>query len=90
MYALLSGGYPSFMEILVILVIALLLFGNRLPQMARSLGKGLREFKSGVKGVTQEFESAAEEAEAKPEELPDVAKDDGSASHQKDETKVEA
>ena len=38
-------GWP---EILVILVIILLLFGaKRLPDLARSLGKSLREFKKG-------------------------------------------
>jgi sec-independent protein translocase protein TatA len=38
-------------EILVILVIGLVLFGNRLPGLARSLGKGLVEFKQVVSGV---------------------------------------
>jgi len=35
-------------ELLVILVIVLILFGaNRLPQLARSLGSSLKEFKKG-------------------------------------------
>lgn len=38
-------------EILIILGIALLVFGSKkLPDIGRSLGRGLREFKSGVKG----------------------------------------
>jgi len=41
-------------EIVVILVIALLLFGKRLPEVGRSLGKGIVEFKKGIKGVEDE------------------------------------
>jgi sec-independent protein translocase protein TatA len=38
-------------EILIILVIALVVFGpKRLPEMGKSLGKGIREFKSSVTG----------------------------------------
>jgi len=36
-------------EWLIVLVIALLLFGHRLPGMARSLGSGITEFKRGLK-----------------------------------------
>ena len=36
-------------EWLVVLVIALLLFGHRIPGMARSLGSGITEFKKGLK-----------------------------------------
>lgn len=37
-------------EMWVILLIALLLFGHRIPGMARSLGSGIVEFKRGLKG----------------------------------------
>lgn len=38
-------------EILIVLVIALIVFGpKRLPEMGRSLGKGIREFKDSVTG----------------------------------------
>ncbi|MEO0479924.1 MAG: twin-arginine translocase TatA/TatE family subunit [Planctomycetota bacterium] len=36
-------------EYLIILVVVLLLFGNRIPSMARSLGSGIVEFKRGLK-----------------------------------------
>lgn len=47
-------GMPGTWEWLVILVIALLLFGKRLPEIARSLGKGITEFKKGLHDVKDE------------------------------------
>ena len=42
-------GFP---ELLVILLVCLLLFGaNRLPEIGRSLGQGIREFKKSIKDV---------------------------------------
>ena len=41
----------SWPEILILLLVALLVFGpKRLPEMGRSLGRGLREFKDSVTG----------------------------------------
>jgi len=38
-------------QIIIVLVIALLIFGpKRLPDMGRNLGRGLRDFKSGIAG----------------------------------------
>ena len=49
-------------EILIILAIALLLFGaKRIPELARSMGKGIREFKKGL----NEIESTEEEKKDK-------------------------
>lgn len=48
---------PSGTEWIVILVVALLLFGRRLPEVGRSLGTGLVEFKRGLRGITDEVDS---------------------------------
>src|ERR1043166_1590348 len=44
------------MEILVLLVLGVLLFGRRLPEVGRYLGKGIVEFKKGVKGLEDEID----------------------------------
>jgi sec-independent protein translocase protein TatA len=42
-------------ELMVVAFIALLLFGKRLPEVMRSLGKGVTEFKKGMSGIEDEF-----------------------------------
>jgi len=46
---MIAFGIPGGWEWIVILVAVLLLFGHRLPTMARSLGSGITEFKRGLK-----------------------------------------
>jgi sec-independent protein translocase protein TatA len=43
-------GAPGPMEIIIVGMVVLLLFGNRLPSVMRSLGVGITEFKKGIKG----------------------------------------
>ena len=45
-------------EMLIVLVIAVLLFGKRLPEVGRSLGKGIIEFKKGLNDIKNEVDSA--------------------------------
>jgi len=63
-------GLPGHIELLICLVVALLLFGNRLPSVMRSLGRGIVEFKKGVQGIEDDVNDAASGANqpAKPKE----------------------
>lgn len=45
---------PGPWELGIIVIIALLLFGRRLPEVGKSLGKGIVEFKKGLKDVQDE------------------------------------
>ena len=47
-------------EVIVILIVALLIFGSRLPEVGRSLGRGLVEFKEGLKGTAAHLMSENE------------------------------
>lgn len=51
------GGVGT-MEWVIIGVVAVLLFGKRLPEVGRSLGKSLMEFKKGMAGIEDEIRNA--------------------------------
>ena len=51
----LAFGQFTPLELLVIMVIALLVFGKRLPDVARSLGRSVTEFKKGMSEVTDDL-----------------------------------
>ncbi len=49
-------------EIVIILVVILLIFGGKkLPELARGLGQGLREFKTATREIKEEVENAAKD-----------------------------
>ena len=52
-------GGISPMEMMIVAGIALLLFGKRLPEVARSMGKGIVEFKKGIAGIEDQVDSSA-------------------------------
>jgi sec-independent protein translocase protein TatA len=59
----------GYQELLIILVIVLILFGaQRLPDLARSLGSSVKEFKKGVNELNKDDAAAATTTTAKKEE----------------------
>jgi sec-independent protein translocase protein TatA len=62
-------------ELIIILVIALLIFGpKKLPELARSTGKAINEFRKASSGVLDEEEEKKEEKESKKKEEEKVEK----------------
>lgn len=52
----LAFGFPGSWEWILILIVALLIFGRRLPDVARSVGKSIVEFKRGIRDVHDDIE----------------------------------
>ena len=93
-------GLPSVggLELIIILMILLLFFGaKRLPQMGRSLGHGIKEFRKGVSGSasgsTKEDDDQVQEEDRKEEEKPSlngVAARSEELSHAEKEAEAQA
>lgn len=64
-------------EIMLILFVVLLLFGaNKIPELARGLGKGMREFKDATNGIQREIQESARKIEQEGNQITkDIAKD---------------
>lgn len=68
MNTLLFLGSIGWQEILVIFLIVLLLFGGRkIPELMRGVGKGVKNFKEGMKDVEGDMKDIKKEIEAEPE-----------------------
>jgi sec-independent protein translocase protein TatA len=76
---------PGGWEWILILIVALLVFGRRLPDVARSVGRSIVEFKRGIKDIETDIDQQSKLDRSKPGKLdhtPD-AENDGVASSSK-------
>ncbi|GMV98634.1 MAG: hypothetical protein AMXMBFR83_29830 [Phycisphaerae bacterium] len=77
-------GLPGGMEWVVIAMIGLLLFGRRLPEIAKSMGKSVVEFKKGLRGVEEEIDRAGDQDMLPP---PDKTQNNAPASPESRESR---
>ena len=73
--ATLAFGLPGGWEWAAILILGLLIFGRRLPEVGRSVGKSIVEFKKGVKGIEQEIEEESTRSSRSTAQLKDDSTD---------------
>lgn len=52
-----SLGWP---EMVILGILGVIIFGKRLPEVGRSMGKGIVEFKKGLKGIDDEIDDAVQ------------------------------
>lgn len=94
----LAFGWPGGPEWIVLLVLGLLIFGKRLPDVGRSIGRGIVEFKRGIKGIEDDIDDESDRPR-KSDQLPererrdlptddDDARRDAVSSREKEKEKV--
>lgn len=78
---------PSPGEMLLVMLVALLLYGGELPKVARSWGKSLAEFKRGFSGIQKEFNQVFQDEPRRiPYHDPVYSHDAGTVDTHNDET----
>ena len=70
-------GLPMGGEWIILLILGLLIFGRRLPEVGRSLGRGIVEFKRGIRGVEEEVEEESTKPAKSRKSLPEDRDDRG-------------
>ncbi len=76
--SVLSFWTPGPVEIIIVLLVALVIFGSRLPKIARDIGRSLTSFRKGLREVQDEIETEVEKTDAEKTAKSEVAaaKDD--------------
>lgn len=70
----LAFAIPGGWEWIIILVVALLIFGKRLPDVARNIGKSLTEFKKGIREAKETKEDIEKDVREVKDNIVDQAK----------------
>ncbi len=66
MNVILAWSFPGGWELVLIVLVILVFFGaKRIPDLARGLGRGIREFKDATKGIKDEIDEGAKDSENK-------------------------
>ncbi len=69
--AMIFGGGPGWQEMVLLLVIVLIFFGpKRLPELAESVGKSLKKFKSATRDASDEVKREMDEIKKEVKEEP--------------------
>ncbi|MEZ5000425.1 MAG: twin-arginine translocase TatA/TatE family subunit [Bacteroidales bacterium] len=67
--------FISGQEIFIVMVVVLLLFGaNKIPEIAKGLGKGMREFKKATDDIKKEFDESTKEVKKDIKDISDTVK----------------
>jgi sec-independent protein translocase protein TatA len=74
---------PGYGELIIILLVVLLVFGKRLPEIARGMGRSLTEFKKGINEGNVDTDDVADDAVKAKSDAADGAKDASGAQGSK-------
>ena len=66
MQTILAFAFPGGWELILIVLVVLIFFGaKRIPELARGLGRGIREFKDATKEIKNDIEDGIQEEDKK-------------------------
>ncbi len=85
---LIIPGIPGWTELIVIAFVGLLLFGRRLPDVGRSLGRSIVEFKRGLNDVRGDLDRASDPDKAEKKILPPAGEPSSGSSTESDKESV--